>query len=266
MEIYERILRLDDGFAVINKLCGEAVEGAGKGMADLSRILAGALETLPAASSPRPAMKPAAVHRLDVPVSGCVLFARTPSALGFLGSAFADRRNRPVEKHYWAVTEFPAEGFPAEELFFSGAEIELVHWIAADRSRNKTLVFDGEGPGRKMAVTRYRFIGRGQNYLFLDIETLTGRSHQIRAQLARAGLHIKGDLKYGARRSEKKGGIRLHARSLSFPNPGGAGIIRVEAPPPEMDGLWEAFAGAWNSRFKPAANEQPSRREDRGEN
>jgi 23S rRNA pseudouridine1911/1915/1917 synthase len=243
MEINERILRLDDNFVVINKLRGEAVEGAGKGMADLSRLLAESLEARPAA------MKPVAVHLLDVPVTGCTLFARTSSALSFLCSAFAGGRNRSVEKHYWAVTEFPADGFPVEEMLSGGAEAELSQWIAVDASRNKALVFDEEGPGRKKAVLRYRIIGRGQNYLFLDVEPLTGRRHQIRAQLARLGLHVKGDLKYGARRSEKNGGIRLHARSLSFPNPGSpAEVIRVDAPPPETDGLWEAFIDAWNSR------------------
>jgi Pseudouridylate synthases, 23S RNA-specific len=89
---------------------------------------------------------------------------------------------------------------------------------------------------------RYRITGEGENYLFLEIELLSGRHHQIRAQLAKEGLHIKGDLKYGAKRSEKGGGIRLHARSLSFPDPlKKDGRIRVTANPPEPDNLWQSM-------------------------
>jgi 23S rRNA pseudouridine1911/1915/1917 synthase len=122
---------------------------------------------------------------------------------------------------------------------------ELVHWIYRDKRRNKSIAFDTNGPGRKRAILRYRIAGQGERYLFLEIELVTGRSHQIRAQLAALGLHIKGDLKYGARRSEKSGGIRLHSYSLAFQNPlpggGGGEIIRVTAPPPLRDRLWEDF-------------------------
>jgi 23S rRNA pseudouridine1911/1915/1917 synthase len=144
-----------------------------------------------------------------------------------------------VEKRYWAVVEPPRKDTEADS--FGG---ELVHWLRFDSRRNRSTAYDEQKPGLKKAVLRYRLIGRGRDYLFLEIETVTGRHHQIRAQLERLGLHIKGDLKYGARRSEKNGGIRLHARSLSFPDPSeknnGNKRITVQADPPR-DNLWLAF-------------------------
>ena len=179
---------------------------------------------------------PVPVHRLDVPVSGCLLLARTPEAAAFLGAAFA--RHGEVEKRYWAIVEKPAGGiFPASET----RSEELVHWLSFDPAKNKSFVHDKAGHGRKKAVLRYRIAGSGENYLFLEIDLVTGRHHQIRSQLAAVGLHIKGDLKYGSRRSEKAGGIRLHAHSLTFPNPlNPSEKIKAAAMPPEMDTLWEA--------------------------
>jgi 23S rRNA pseudouridine1911/1915/1917 synthase len=185
-----------------------------------------------------------AVHRLDVPVSGCTLFAGSPAGLSFLNAAFAAGR---VQKYYWAIVEMPRTGTSVADTG------ELVHWLETDRRKNKSAAFPEEGPGhllqgnspRKKAILRYRIIGRGTNYLFMEIELVSGRRHQIRAQLAALGLHIKGDLKYGARRSEKAGGIRLHARSLRFPAPPGSPEtgedILVRAAPPLRDRLWEDF-------------------------
>jgi 23S rRNA pseudouridine1911/1915/1917 synthase len=177
-----------------------------------------------------------AVHRLDVPVSGCLLFARNPQALAFLSGAFSGAGRQGVEKRYWAITEMPP---PSREPGESG---ELIHWIQHNPRTNKSRAFDEPGPGRKKALLRYRLMGRGQRYLFFEIELVSGRHHQIRAQFACLGLPVKGDLKYGARRSEKGGGIRLHARSLCFPSPGRENeVIRVTAPPPVRDSLWDAF-------------------------
>jgi len=231
--LVSRIIYCDSHCVVVNKIAGEAVEGVRPGMADLPQLLAAELAVFPPPAEDSLAL-PVAAHRLDVPVSGCVVFARTASALRFLNAAFS---GGTVEKHYWAVVE------PLPALTESG---ELVHWIQFDSRRNKSVAFDEPGPGRKKAVLRYRLAGRGNNYLFLEIETVTGRHHQIRAQLERAGLHIKGDLKYGAKRSEKSGGIRLHARSLSFPNPSGSKKnITVQAAPPLRDNLWnnECWSG-----------------------
>jgi 23S rRNA pseudouridine1911/1915/1917 synthase len=195
---------------------------------------------------------PAPVHRLDVPVSGCLLLARTPEAAAFLGSAFA-RRDSRVEKKYWAIIEKPFKNGKTEIALPEKGE--LVHWLGVNSKTNKAFalppeMMGGTSPkerhkGLKKAVMRYKIAGQGENYLFLEIDLVTGRHHQIRAQLAALGLHIKGDLKYGARRSEKSGGIRLHAYSLAFPNPLNPGeVIRVKARPPVMDSLWAAFAEA----------------------
>ncbi|MDR3122506.1 MAG: RNA pseudouridine synthase, partial [Treponema sp.] len=132
---------------------------------------------------------------------------------------------------------------------------ELVHWLETDRKRNKTVAFVEAAPGRKKAELRYRIAGKGTHYLFLELELITGRRHQIRAQLAALGLHVKGDLKYGAKRSEKTGGIRLHAYSLRFPAPPGSPDqgeqILVTAPPPLRDRLWEDCEAVMGGR-KPA--------------
>jgi 23S rRNA pseudouridine1911/1915/1917 synthase len=254
----DRILRQDGDCLVLNKLPGEsaeALESPQGGVVDLPRLLQ---QELGAPFFP--------VHRLDVPVSGCVLFARNPRALAFLSECF--RTPGRVEKLYWAVTELPRnagsregpalqEGFlpespglpenPAGGLPLTGpgaGYTELVHWLETGRG-NRSVAFDRDGPGRKKSVLHYRVLGRGDRYLFLEIKLVTGRHHQIRAQFSRAGLPVKGDLKYGARRSEKGGGIRLHAYSLAFPGPGKAGgAVRVETPPPVIDNLWQALVDA----------------------
>jgi len=223
---------------VINKLPGESSENI------LSEIFRS--ENIRLDNEDDKFLEP--VHRLDVPVSGCLLLARTPEAAAFLGAAFA-RRDSRIEKHYWAIVEkhetenaLPEKG-------------ELVHWLGVNNKTNKAFALPPDAisetstaskhKGLKKAILRYRITGQGDHYLFLEIDLVTGRHHQIRAQLAALGLHIKGDLKYGARRSEKSGGIRLHAYSLAFPNPLNSGeIIRVKAQPPAMDSLWTAFSEA----------------------
>ena len=203
------------------------------------------------------------VHRLDTPVSGCLLLARNKKAAAFLGAAFAKppagfrtrtrergSGERLVEKCYWAIVEKPAHAIRPEG--------EVIHWLGTNKKINKSFVFNWsetppclKGQGSltplKKAVLRYRIAGEGDHYIFMEIELVTGRHHQIRAQLSALGLHIKGDLKYGARRSEKDGGIRLHAYFLAFPNPLEPGeIIQVKALPPlnslqRPDPLWTAF-------------------------
>jgi 23S rRNA pseudouridine1911/1915/1917 synthase len=163
------------------------------------------------------------------------------TSLGFFSAAFArpPGKGALVEKRYWAVIEEPRY---ASAFNQAGEWTELSHWILTDTKRNKSIAYAEKKPGSTPALLRYRLAGRGDNYLFLEIDLLTGRHHQIRAQFAKEGLHIKGDLKYGARRSERGGGIRLHAAALAFPGPGSPRKqIRVSAPPPVSDALWEAF-------------------------
>jgi 23S rRNA pseudouridine1911/1915/1917 synthase len=238
-DMASRILYCDSGCVIVNKVAGEAVEGAGKGMIDLPRLLADELaaSNWPAVLPSKDALAlPTAVQRLDVPVSGCAVFARTAGALRFLNDVF---RNNAAEKRYWAIVE-PSNNVPENA--------ELVHWIQFDPKRNKSIAHNEPGPGRKKAILRCRLAGRGRDYLFLEIELITGRHHQIRAQLERLGIHIKGDLKYGSRRSEPNGGIRLHARLLSFPAPEHSADrrITVQADPPMLDNLWQACAEAFS--------------------
>jgi 23S rRNA pseudouridine1911/1915/1917 synthase len=229
-----RILYQSGRFIIVNKLPGEAAGNAGPGIVRL----AGELAALFGGGLPV-----TAVNRLDVPVSGCVLFARAPDALAAANALFRKgasedgvSENR-VEKRYLAIVETPET---ADRLPRGG---ELVHWLSENGRRNKSAAFDEPGPGRKKAVLRCRVLGQGERYTFLEIELVTGRRHQIRAQLAAIGLHIKGDLKYGARRGERIG-IRLHACLLAFRDPLDGGLIRSSAAPPVMDRLWQA---CWES-------------------
>ena len=222
--VLSRILYKSKVCLVINKCKGETVEGAKENLSNLKKELTAVIGEKTELIE--------AVNRLDVPVTGCALFAFTKASLSFLGRAFAG--SYPVKKSYWAIVEKPLSIIPE-----SG---ELVHWISANSSMNKSFAFNKSGPGRKKAVLRYRITGEGKNYLFTEIELLTGRHHQIRAQFADIGLFIKGDLKYGAKRCEKDGGIRLHARFLSFPDPLNKNkSISITADPPQMDNLWQAM-------------------------
>jgi len=239
-----RLLFINNDVIVVNKLAGEAMEGAGKGMTDLPALLLqqfGAGEnSAEAGGTPNgETFTPTAVHRLDVPVTGCALFARNAAAAAFLSDSFArsvDQEGR-AEKYYWAIVEL-SPAFSA--LPDTG---ELVHWIRANPKRNKSVAFNKPAPHCKEAMLRYRVRGKGKNYGFMEIELVTGRHHQIRAQLAALGIHIKGDVKYGARRSDKEGGIRLHAHSLYFPDPSRPqNTIHVKAIPPLQDALWNDFS------------------------
>jgi len=237
-DLDNRILFISDDVIVVNKIAGEAMEGAGQGMVDLPALLN---ERFSLKKDKGKGFVPAAVHRLDVPVSGCALFARNTGAAGFLGKSFSRTtdQNSRAEKFYWAVVEL-SPSFSA--LPDTG---ELVHWIQSDAKKNKSTAYDKPNPHRKEAVLRYRILGKGKLYGFMEVDLVTGRHHQIRAQLAAINIHIKGDLKYGAKRSEKDGGIRLHSRSLYFPDPAAPECcIKVTADPPKMDNLWKDFASS----------------------
>src|SRR5690606_11668180 len=146
------------------------------------------------------------VHRLDRPVSGCVVYARTSKALTRLSELF---RTRDVKKSYWAiVTDRP----PAEEG-------SLQNYLKKNEKQNKSYVYEKEVKGSKSAELSYKILSRSERYYLLEIDLLTGRHHQIRAQLAAAGCPVRGDLKYGARRSNEGGGISLHSRRVSFIHP-----------------------------------------------
>ena len=173
-------------------------------------------------------------HRLDRPTSGVVLFARTSKALERLSASFRDGQ---VEKTYWAIV---AEKPPEE----SGT---LVHWLTRNSEQNKSYAAKTPRPGACEARLSYRLLFSLQRYHLLEIGLETGRHHQIRAQLHAVGCHIKGDLKYGASRSNASGGIHLHARRLSFPHPVKKEMIAIEADPPR-DALWDATLAMWRAR------------------
>jgi 23S rRNA pseudouridine1911/1915/1917 synthase len=237
LALEDRILFANNDVIVVNKLAGEAMEGAKRGMIDLSQLLREEFGTVKQGKGK--AFAPTAVHRLDVPVTGCALFARNAKAAAFLNKSFSRTvyQGGRAEKYYWAVVELSTA---FSSLSDTG---ELVHWIRTNAKKNKSTAYPKAGAERKEAILRYRIKGRGKSYGFLEIELVTGRHHQIRSQLAARGIHIKGDLKYGSKRSEKDGGIRLHARSLYFPDPSVQGnFIQVSADPPHLDKLWQDFS------------------------
>jgi len=168
------------------------------------------------------------VHRIDRPVSGAVVFAKTSKALVRLNEMIREGRIRKV---YWALTE----NRPVPE---SG---ELRHYILRDGRTNRSKAFDAPHPQAKEARLRYRVIGAGTRYTLVEVELLTGRHHQIRAQLAKIGCPIRGDLKYGARRSLPGGGISLHSRRVEFDHPVRREPVAVTAPVPAGDNLWACF-------------------------
>ena len=167
------------------------------------------------------------VHRLDRPVSGLVMFARTSKALPRLNKMFA---GSDVHKTYWAIVK----DMPPK------TEGTLIHWLVRNEKQNKSYAYDKEVPNSKRAELDYKVIGRSDNYYLLEVNLKTGRHHQIRCQLAKMGCPIKGDLKYGAKRSNPDGSICLHSRRMEFIHPVSQKQIIVEAPVPN-DPLWQSF-------------------------
>lgn len=165
------------------------------------------------------------VHRLDRPVSGLVIFAKTSKALARLNRMLAERA---IHKTYWAIVE----GKP-EQL-----QGRLVHYISTVERNNKSYASDKEKPGTKRAELTYRTLAVGDRYSLLEVNLITGRKHQIRVQLSAIGHPIKGDLKYGARRSNPDGGISLCARVIDFEHPVSREQLHLEAPLPSGDTLW----------------------------
>ncbi len=221
------ILYEDNHLIVVNKSPGEIVQGDKTGDKPLSDIVKGYLK--------EKYQKPGNVfcgvtHRLDRPTSGVVLFARTSKALSRLNEMF---RNGEVTKTYWAIVK----NKPPKE------EDTLVHYLIRNEKNNKSTAYDCEKPHTKKAVLHYRLMAASQKYYLLEVNLETGRHHQIRCQLAKIGSPIKGDLKYGAERSNSDGSISLHARSIALIHPVSKLRIEVTAPVPE-ELLWQRFENA----------------------
>ena len=214
----------DNHIVVVNKTSSEIVQGDKTGDTPLSEMVKQYLK--------EKYNKPGNVfigvtHRLDRPVSGLVVFAKTSKALPRLNEMF---RNGEVKKTYWAIVkECPKE-----------TEGELVHYLVRNEKQNKSYAYDKEVKNSKKAVLHYKLIGHSQNYYLLEVDLKTGRHHQIRCQLAKMGCPIKGDLKYGSPRSNPDGSICLHARMVQFVHPVSKEMIRLTAPVPEGN-LWNGF-------------------------
>ena len=167
-------------------------------------------------------------HRLDRPVWGLVVFAKTSKSLSRLNDMF---RNGEVHKTYWAICQNTPEQ----------PEATLTHWLTRNEKQNKSYAYDKEVPSSKKAVLHYKVIGHSERYTLVEIELMTGRHHQIRCQLAKIGSPIKGDLKYGAKRSNPDGSISLLARMVEFVHPVSKEKIHAESDVPD-DKLWREIS------------------------
>lgn len=219
------VLYEDNHIIIVNKSSSEIVQADNTGDVPLSEIVKAYIK--------EKYHKPGnvflgVVHRLDRPVSGVVVFARTSKALSRLNEMF---RTKEVHKTYWALVKDcpkPAKGC-------------CVDWLVRNERRNKSYVCSPGTAGAKEAILDYEYIGRTDNYALLEVHLKTGRHHQIRCQLAHLGCPIKGDLKYGAPRSNPDGSICLHARRVQFVHPVSKQEITVEAPVPDT-GLWRGIS------------------------
>jgi len=223
-----QVLYEDNHIIAINKAVGEIVQGDKTGdrplLDDVKRYIKEKYN------------KPGEVflglpHRLDRPTSGVVLFARTSKALTRLNDMF--KSHELIHKTYWAIV--PLNDIPAQG--------HLEHYLFRREKENKSYVVEPTHKDAKLACLNYRVLARGERYQLLEVELLTGRHHQIRCQLAAIGCPIKGDLKYGARRSNPDGGISLHAREVQFLHPVSKEQITITAPVPEHDIYASLWAG-----------------------
>lgn len=214
------LLYEDNHIIIVRKEAGEIVQGDKTGDTPLSETIKNYLK--------KKYNKPGnvfcgVVHRIDRPVTGVVVFAKTSKALTRLNEML---KKGEIHKTYWAMVE----GKRPEK------EGEIESWLLSDGRLNKTRVVTANTPGAKLSKLKYRVIAEGDRYSILEVKLLTGRKHQIRIQLSTTGTPIKGDLKYGAKRSNPNGGISLLAKRIEFIHPVSKEEIAVETEPlPEMD-------------------------------
>ncbi|MGV6829484.1 MAG: RluA family pseudouridine synthase [Flavobacteriales bacterium] len=216
-----QVLYEDNHLIIVNKRCGDIVQGDQTGDLPLSEIVKQYLA--------KKYHKPGAVflgvvHRLDRPTSGIVIFARTSKALSRLNKLFAERK---TQKTYWAIVK------KCPKL----SEATLQHFLVRNNKQNKSYAHTNEVLNSKKAILTYQIIKKLDRYCLLSIDLKTGRHHQIRSQLSKIGSPIKGDLKYNFGRSNPDGGIHLHARKMVFIHPVKKEEITIVATPPN-DPLW----------------------------
>ena len=222
----------DNHIVIVNKQSGEIVQGDKTGDRPLSDIVKGYIK--------EKYQKPGAVflgvvHRLDRPVSGLVTFARTSKALARMNMMFASGQ---VHKTYWAIVGKREDGRCKMED--DGEWHTLENWIVRNEKQNKSYAYDHEVPNSKKAILKYRVIGHSNRYDLLEVQLMTGRHHQIRCQLSALGCPIKGDLKYGAKRSNPDGSISLNAHRIEFIHPVSKEKISIESSLPD-DNLWKTL-------------------------
>ena len=225
LPVKARVLYEDNHFIIVNKQAGELVQGDRTDDQTLADKLKAFIKERDA--------KPGNVflgipHRLDRPVSGIVIYTKTSKGLSRMSDVF---RRKAIVKTYWAIVESK----PAVP------QGRLEGWMIKNEKQNKSFVSDTENTDHKHAVLHYRLLGSSDHYHLLEIHLETGRHHQIRAQLAHMGCIIKGDLKYGASRSNPDASISLHARRIAFEHPVTHQQIDVTAPCPSNDALWNFF-------------------------
>ena len=220
-----QVIYEDNHLIIVNKRPGEIVQGDKTGDVPLSDLIK---EWIKAKYNKPGNVFLGVVHRLDRPVSGVCLFSKTSKALPRLNKLFAEHEK--VRKTYWAiVTQKPEQ-----------EKGTLVHWMTRNEKTNTAKAYDREVPHSKKAILDYELIGTSERYFLLQVTLHTGRHHQIRCQLSKIGCPIKGDLKYGAPRSNPDGSICLHARSLSLEHPVSHEHIDITAAVPN-DRLWKSF-------------------------
>lgn len=222
--ISSRILHEDNHLIIVNKLPSEIVQGDKTGDTPLSEDVK---EYIRKKYNKPGNVFTGVIHRIDRPVSGAVAMAKTGKALTRMNDLV---KKRGIKKIYWAIVQNRPK-LP---------EAELIHYLIRNPLKNKSVAHDKEKADSKQGILSYKLIGESSKYFLLEIELKTGRHHQIRAQLAAIGCPIKGDLKYGARRSNKDSSISLHARSLEFIHPVKKDVLKIVAPPPSNP-LWNFF-------------------------
>lgn len=214
----------DNHIIIVNKSSSEIVQGDKTGDTPLSETVK---EYLKVKYNKPGNVFCGVTHRLDRPVSGIVVFAKTSKALSRLNTMFKDK---DVKKTYWAIVcNRPPH-----------ISRTLENFLVRNEKQNKSYAYDKEVPNSKKAILDYRLIASSERYYLLEVNLHTGRHHQIRCQLAKMGCPIKGDLKYGAPRSNPDGSISLHARHIEFIHPVSKELISITAPVPE-EKLWKTF-------------------------
>ena len=215
----------DNHIIIVNKQSGEIVQGDKTGDRPLSETVK---EYIKVKYHKPGNVFLGVVHRLDRPVSGLVVFAKTSKALARLNEMFC---KGDIHKTYWAIVK----NTPTQ------SEAELNNWLVRNEKQNKSYAYDHEVKNSKNARLRYSVLARTDRYTLLEVHLMTGRHHQIRCQLSHMGCPIKGDLKYGFPRSNPDGSISLMAKRIEFVHPVSKDTIQVEAPTPS-DALWKALA------------------------